>query len=138
MSAKISNKDLTMQYNCYIVSDVGVRLLDKGKVHRTIFSFMIEDHKELIKFTDQYENIKTFEIFIKNDCSKKQQLVIVTFNNGGKSQISVDNFIKYTDIPLNTVSKPLEKNFGPVIDDKFLSKYSLVSDHDIILAYKDW
>ena len=136
--AKKDNKDMTMRHASYIVTDHEVRLFDEGNIHRKLFSWSLEPHAQLKNFIKQYDNIILYEIFIKNDCSKKYQLIVFTFKNGYKSQIMVDDFIVYGEADPSTDSGFSIKKSGTFVSDKILAKYKIVSSRDILVASKFW
>jgi hypothetical protein len=136
--SKNTNKDLNLNTSCYIVSEHEVRLFDNGKMHRNIFKWICEMHHDLGKFVNQYDSIKSFEVFIKNDCTKKCQLVLITFKDGKKKQIQVDNYIVYIQPDPNSALGFSEKSWGVFALQEVLAKLPLIFSDEVMVASQSW
>jgi hypothetical protein len=136
--AEKTNKDLSINSSCYIVSEHEVRLFDNGKMHRNIFKWICEMHHDLGKFVNQYDNIKSFEVFVKNDCSKKCQLVMLTFKDGKKKKIQVDNYIVYIQPDPDSVLGFSVKSGGLFAPPELLAKLPLIFTDEVMVASQSW
>jgi hypothetical protein len=130
--------DLNVYYTSYIIGEnKNIRLFEKGPMHRKIFQWTCEMHPQLKEYTNKYDSLSKFEVYIRNDCAKISQMVVLTLYSGKKVHIKVDNYIVYTNF-IDSRGRMVVKKYGKFVPDALIAKYAVVSSGDITLASLNW